>query len=365
MTTQPPTRVYAIDALRGFDMFWIIGGDAFFSKLMTVGGGSWGEQLSQQLEHVEWEGFRFYDLIFPLFLFLVGCVLPYSLEKYRENPQSQYVRILRRTLLLVALGLMNAGILQFHFAELRYAGVLQRIGICYGIAALVYLHVRPRGQAILLLTILFGYWGLLSFVPVPGGVAGDLTPSGNLAGYVDRLLLPGKIFPQYYGFGDNEGILSTIPAVATTILGALAGQFLRSAVTPNKKVIGLALAGATSLGIGYVWAMWFPLIKILWTSSFVLVSGGWSLLLLALFYTFTDVIGWKRWAAVFTVIGANAITIYVAQRFIDFSRMSQFFLGGFASLSPLWGTVILLGGTLTAKILFLAFLYRQRIFLRV
>ncbi|MFO1066015.1 MAG: DUF5009 domain-containing protein [Pirellulales bacterium] len=363
-------RLLSIDALRGFDMFWITGGDALALAVLGLFSGAWAESLKQQLEHVEWQGFRFYDLIFPLFLFLVGCVLPFSLAKYRDRPADVYVRIARRTAALILLGLIGNGLLKLNFAELRYAGVLQRIGICYGAAALVFLHLRLRGQIALWLSILIGYWLILRFVPVPDGTAGDMTAEGNLAGYIDRHFLPGKIMKPYYGFGDNEGILSTIPAVATAMLGAFAGQWLKSQNSQSIKAIGLAGAGVTLIGIGLLWSVPFPIIKNLWTSSFVLVAGGCSLLLLALFYTVIDVIGFKAWSFFFVVIGMNAITIYVGDNFIDFPKMSQYFFGGVMRLLKEGGyeqaaQVVFRAGIVFIEWLVLWFLYSKRVFLRV
>lgn len=358
-------RVASIDALRGFDMFWIIGGDALALSLLANVQTNWAQRLSEQLEHVQWEGFRFYDLIFPMFLFLVGCAMPYSLAKYRDQPRMIYWRIARRVAALILLGLLGAGLMQFDWQNLRLAGVLQRIGICYGLGALIVLHTRWLGQIAATLVILLGYWALLAFVPAPGSVAGDLSLEGNLAGWLDRNFLPGKILEKYYGFGDNEGILSTIPAVATVLLGALTGGWLKGERKEWTKASGLILAGAAFIALGYAWGNWFPIIKNLWTSSFVLLSSGWSLLLLAFFYIVIDIAGFRRWAFVFTVIGMNAITIYFAQRFIDFRQMSEFFLSGPADLMGNWGPTLLVAGALTAKILFLWFLYTKRVFLRV
>lgn len=360
-----PERVHSIDALRGFDMFWIIGGDALAVAILTRLDQPWAERLAEQLKHVAWEGFRFYDLIFPLFLFMVGCVLPYSLNKYRERPRDVYLRIARRVAALVLLGLIANGLLRFDWENLRLAGVLQRIGICYGLAALVFLHTRIVGQVIAVAALLLGYWAVLAWIPVPGGVAGDFSVEGNLAGWVDRNFLPGKIYEAYYGFGDNEGILSTFPAVATVLLGALAGHWLQGNRSVWRKALGLLLAGVLCLVVGYSWGEWFPIIKNLWTSSFVVVTAGWSLLLLSLFYIIMDIGGLRGWATVFTIIGVNAITIYIAQRFIDFRFTSNFFLSGIAEMIGTWGPVLLIAGTLAAKIVFLAFLYRQRIYLRV
>jgi predicted acyltransferase len=366
--TKPTNRLLSIDALRGFDMFWIIGGDELARALAKW----WGKPaLADQFEHVEWEGFRFYDLIFPLFLFLVGVVIPFSLDKLRaQGVGIAYWRIARRTALLFGLGLLCNGILQFHWPELRIAGVLQRIAICYAFAALIAMNTNTRGQIIALAMLLLGYWALLATVAPPGGRAGDFTKVGNLAGWVDRNFLPGKIKQAYYGYGDNEGLLSTIPAFATAVLGLLAGRWLRSTRSAWTKAIGLALAGVVSLALGTAWSQSFPIVKNLWTSSFVLVAGGWSLLLLALFYAVIDVIGFKRWSFFFVVIGVNAITIYVVPRFVDFEATAKFFLGGVYGVIGRSGgtdlsTAAMAVGVLAVEWLFLLFLYRNRIFLRV
>ncbi len=366
-STRPP-RLLSIDALRGFDMFWIVGGDDVARALGVWWGTPESRRFAEQFEHVEWEGFRFYDLIFPLFLFLVGVVLPFSLKRYQTPDQPKRVvfgRIARRVILLFVLGLVYNNGLQFRFDSLRIAGVLQRIAICYGIGAVIFLMTKVRVQAILFVVILLGYWGILIGVPTPETRAGDLSKEKNLAGYIDRHYLPGKIYPSYYGFGDNEGLLSTVPAVATVLLGMLAGQWLNSQRGGWIKVLGLASGGLGCLAVGVLWGWYFPVIKILWTSTYVLIAGGWSLLLLALFYMIIDVIGSRAWAFFFVVIGVNAITIYMVSRIIPFPEISQFLLGGAARLSGSFGPVLLATGTLVLEWLLLLHLYRNRIFLRV
>ena len=362
-------RLTSIDALRGFDMFWIVGGDQVARALCKWWGTPQALELGEQFEHVEWEGFRFYDLIFPLFLFLVGVVLPFSLRKYMspEHPKSNALaRTARRVIVLFLIGLIYNDLLQFHFDQLRVTGVLQRIAICYGIASLIFLFTSARTQAIVFVSILVGYWALLMFVPAPEShKAADFSIQTNLAGYLDRHYLPGKIYKSYYGFGDNEGLLSTIPAIATALLGVLAGHWLLSDRNPWLKSLGLALAGAACLGLGILWSHNFPIIKILWTSSFVLVAGGWSLLLLSLFYTIIDVIKLRAWAFVFVVIGVNAITIYVAKDIIPFAEISRYFLGGVARYSGSFRPAVLPIGVVLVEWLFLFHLYRNRIFLRV
>jgi predicted acyltransferase len=366
----PPTssRLLSIDALRGFDMFWIIGGEAVVVSLAKATNWRYADAIEAQLEHVEWAGFHFYDLIFPLFLFVVGAVLPFSLGSHRQRGESTlriYWRILRRTVLLFALGLIYNNFLHFDFENLRIAGVLQRIAICYGIAAVIVLHTNWRGQLGIVAVILLGYWALLALVAAPGFERGDFSPEGNLAGYVDREFLPGRIYPEYYGFGDNEGLLSTIPAVATALLGALAGQWLRSSRFAVWKVLGLLAAGGACLAVGYGWGYAFPIIKNLWTSSFVLVAGGWSLLLLAFFYGVIDGIGFRWWAFFFIVIGSNAILAYLAEKFINFHYTSEFLFGGAARHAGDYGPVILASGVVLLKWLVLLYLYRKKLFLRV
>jgi predicted acyltransferase len=376
----PSERLTSIDALRGFDMFWIVGGDAAAQALCGWWGTPQAQKISDQFEHVDWEGFRFYDLIFPLFLFLVGVVLPFSLQKYMTgaHPKSHALqRTARRVVLLFLLGLIYNGLLQLQFDRLRVAGVLQRIAVCYGIAALIFLFTRVRTQLILFLAILVGYWAIMMYVPTPETrAAGDLTKETNLAGYLDRHYLPGGRTCCYH-FGDNEGLLSTIPAVATALLGVLAGQWLLSDRSRWSKALGLAAMGLACLGTGFLWGRDFPIIKNLWTSTFVLVAGGWSLLLLALFYTVIDVLKFRAWAFFFIVIGVNAITIYMAKDIIPFDEIARYFLGervrqdgiaqyrGIIQYVGTFGPAVVPIGTLVIEWLFLLHLYRNRIFLRV
>jgi len=341
-------------------MFWITGGDVLFRALGTWLGWEW---LHHQMEHVPWEGFVFYDVIFPLFILIVGLLLPMSLQRYAAQPSAAYPRILRRFVLLLVLGWINWNVLQFDFAEMRWPGVLQRIALCYLFTSMAVLHLRVRGQAILLGGLLLGYWALLAFVSAPGFRPYDLSMEGNLVGYVDRLLLPGKFC--CYPYGDNEGLLSTIPAIGTCLIGVLTGTWLMQARPALEKFRGLLLAAVACLVVGYAWWPLFPVIKNLWTSSYVLVAAGWGLALVALFYFVIDIQGARRWAFPFVVIGMNAITIYVAQEFIKFDDISRFFLGGVATLTAGAGPVVIALGAIALRYVFLRYLYRNGTFLRV
>lgn len=354
-------RIASIDALRGFDMFWIIGGEGIFWSLREITKNPVTDFICTQLEHVEWEGFHFEDLIFPLFLFIMGLVLPFSFT-HRPGRAKLFLHIIKRSTVLILLGLLLNGLLKFDFPNMRWPGVLQRIGLCYFFAAVIVMFTKLRTQATVAAAILVLYHLATKLIPVPGFGAGVITMQGCLSSYIDRLLIPGSL---YYGYGDNEGLLSTLPAVSTVLIGVLAGHWLRSGRTGNKITAGLIIAGIASLAAGYVWGIFFPIIKIIWTSSFVLVTAGWSLLLLALFYWIIDVKKFKKWAFVFIVIGANPITIYFLQGIVNFDGIADFFVGAVAASAGSFSPMITILGVLVIKWLFLLFLYRHRIFFKI
>ncbi len=358
------TRVRSIDALRGFTMLWIIGGGAVVSSLWHIWQNPTTEMLRLQMKHAGWEGFHFIDLIFPLFLFLVGVVLPFSIlgRVERGVPRRQlYLHIAKRTAILILLGWINYGLLHFQWSEMRWSTVLGRIGICYGLAALLLIHGNWKVEMLLITLILVGYWAAVMFVPVPGVGAGVLTPEGCLTTYLDQQLLPGKLGLGLY---DRQGILSTFTSLATTLVGVLAGRWLRSDWSSNVKTLGLLVAGLVTLGAGWAWGRTFFISRNVWTSSFVLYAAGWSLLLLALFYWIIDVKGYTKWFFVLTVIGMNAITIWVGQHAIDFGYTADFLVGGaIRNLTNIQPTILALT-ELTLKGVFLWFLFRHHVFLK-
>lgn len=368
-TGTKESRLCSLDALRGFDMFFIMGGDALFATLGALLPGTLFEAWGRQMGHVAWNGFAFEDLIFPLFLFLAGVSFPFSLAKQRASGKSRaaiYRKILRRGLVLVGLGIVYNGLLQLDFESLRCASVLGRIGLGWMLAALLAVTFGPRVRASLSVFILVGYWLLLVSVGAPDAPeAGRLTMEGCLVGYVDRMWLPGTL---HVGIHDPEGLLSTVPAVVTALLGIFAGEFIRAErpASGTRKAGLLALAGAVLVALGLAWDLVFPINKNLWSSSFVCYAGGLSLLLLAAFYYVVDVRGWRRWTFFFTIIGVNSITIYLAQEFISFSWTARALFGGLIGLFPQEFHAVLGTVAYTAVCwLFLYFLYRQRIFLKV
>jgi predicted acyltransferase len=363
------TRVTSIDALRGFSMFWIIGGGTILRSLDGIFNHPVTAFISKQLTHAKWLGFHFEDLIMPLFIFIVGVAVPFSISNRLKRGQSRgriYLHIVKRTAVLYLLGVMlGSGGLHFNWPEMDWVGVLQRIAVCYFFAALLVMHTRWQTQAIVAGAILLMYWAALTLVPVPDHGAGVITPAGCLPAYIDQQFLPGKIHEDFYGYGDSNGILPTLASVSTALLGVLTGHWLRSNRPGNRKVAGLAIAGLISLSVGYAWGRVFPIIRLLWTSSMVLFTAGLGLLLLALFYWLIDVRGHKRWAFFFIVIGANPITIYVLQSVVDFNAIARLFVIGIIQYAEPLQPLILPFAALTVKWLLLWFLYRHKIFLKV
>ncbi len=383
-------RLVSLDALRGFDMFWIIGGRDLLLALVGLLAGIGSVKtldatkdvlirIDTESHHAGWNGFTFYDLVFPLFVFMVGAAIPFSLSKRLERGErlrSVYWRICRRTVLLVLLGLIINGLFKLDFGHLRYPHVLARIGLAYFFASIITLHTSVRGRVIWLVLILIGYWAALTYIHVPGVVAGRSSDSNPalangiiLGGYVDRLLLPQRAgrraqdpdSPLRISPPDPEGVLGTIPTIATALMGVLAAGWLRAPTRgAYTKVAGLILFGAICWALAQCWNPWFPIQKRLWTSSYVLWAGGWSLLLLGLFYLVIDVWAWKKWAFFFVVIGMNAITIYVLT-FVDFRAVGQLLF----SHLPVANALLSDAGKLTMEWLSLYVLYRNRIFLRI
>jgi predicted acyltransferase len=357
-------RITSLDALRGFAMLWIIGGGDVFQSLAKVWRTPVTELLARQMEHAGWEGFRFLDLIFPLFLFLVGVLLPFTIGRRVEqgaDRRTLYLHIVKRTLVLILLGLIDYGLLRLDWDQMRWSTVLGRIGICYFLAALLVIHTGWRTQALVGTAILLLFWAALLFVPVPGYGPGVLTPEGCLTTYLDQHLIPGKLGLGLY---DRQGILSTFTAFATTLLGVLTGHWLRTGHSPRRKIAGLLGAGLVGLLVGYAWGKVFFLSRNIWTSSFVVYAGGWSLLLLALFYWIIDVKGYRRWAFVLIVIGMNCITIWVGQRFVDFRYSAGFLFNGLLQYAGTLKPICAACSVLLLKWLFLYFLHRHKIYLK-
>ena len=374
METPAPKsdRLLSLDALRGFDLFWIVGGHAIVVALFKLTEWGWVGAIDAQLKHVDWNGFQAYDLIFPLFLFMAGVSTPYSLtRRLAEGARGEVIRkVVQRGLILVLLGIIYNNGLQWKGLEnMRLGSVLGRIGLAGMFAQLIFAFnfETPKKLWYWLAGILLGYWAVMSFGHAPGFASGDLTMEGNFASYVDRLLLPGKLHKKIH---DPEGLLAMVPAIGNALLGILAGLWLRrspEAASGDRKAAGLAIAGLALLAIGGLWSFVFPLNKHLWTSSFVLWTCGWGSLLLALFYWTIDVRGWLRaFGAFFAVIGMNSVLIYMSGKFLSYDYTARALFGGLASaVPPAVGSLILAVGVFAVEWTLFWFLKRQKIFLKV
>lgn len=362
------SRLYSLDALRGLDMLMIMGADAVFHNLAGATGSPFWGSIANQFTHPAWNGFHVYDLIFPLFLFLAGVATPYSVGRRLEEGADKsrlVIRVVKRGLILVLLGIIyNNGLQIRPISEMRFGSVLGRIGLAYMFANLIYIFCKQRGQIVWFCLTLIGYWLLLKFNSAPGFPRGDLTMQGNFTSYIDRLVMPGRLYEKIH---DPEGFLGTIPAIGTALLGIFAGNLLRNnPMNQKRKVLLLIITGIVCLIAAQVWNLDFPINKNLWTSSFVLRCGGISLILLAVFYYIIDVLGYKKWAFFLKVIGMNSILIYMSGHFInwDYSTDAVFHWLGQLFGDP-FNAVVLAICVVVVKWIFLYFMYRKKVFLRV
>ncbi len=392
-------RLVSLDVLRGFDMFWIVGGGALVGTLAKAEDGTLLGAVREQLTHVEWAGFRFYDMIFPLFVFIAGVSLVFSLSKAKEEGgrAKAFSRVLGRGLLLFVVGFFYSGGFKDGLENVRWLGVLQRIAMAYTGAGMLFLFLPTRALVAAWVALLVGYWAMMQYVPIrdiklqtpvieklsalSGGKSarelfdattettrGKYDPGYNVSNHFDFRFLPGKPYDKYY---DPEGILSTIPAVGTCLLGAFAGLLLRRKdLPPTGKSVYLGTAGLLLVCLGLIWGMQFPVIKKLWTSSFVCLAGGWSLMLLAVFHQVVDVWKVRWWTPPFLWIGTNALPVYLSANLLGtnggYRGIAERVLGGpvKASLGSAGGPVLAIG-SLLLMLMFARFLYRRGIFLRL
>lgn len=388
----------SLDALRGFDMFWIISGEGIFHGIASAIKEKYSLQqntvdwqiaisndvspiekiflsISNQLHHSVWNGFTFYDLIFPLFIFIAGISMPFSFGRKLDQALDKksakitiYRSLIKRTLILILCGMVVNGALKFNgYENTRFASVLGRIALSCFFAAIIFLNFRLRGQIILFLILLFGYWAAMILIPVPGYGAGLLTPDENLAAYIDQIMLPGKLHRGVY---DPEGLFSTIPAIGSAMLGIFTGQYLYSLSEEKKNpktVLVLFSSGVMLMAAGWVWGLAFPINKNLWSSSYVLFAGGWSLVLFALFYWIIDVAGYNKWSLPFVWIGTNSILIYMAAHgVVNFEYISNFLFGGLINqTNEVCHLALLWTGVLIIQLAALYFLYKKKWFLKL
>ena len=301
MTTND--RLVSLDVFRGITIAGMV---------LVNNPGTWSS-IYWPLEHAEWDGWTPTDLVFPFFVFIVGVAIPLAFGRRTESGGSNrdlYLKIIRRTLIIFALGMFLAGFPYFHLSTIRIPGVLQRLAVCYLFASLIFLNTKVRTQIIVTLALLVFYCLLMTRLHAPGFDTGDLSKEGSLASFVDRVIFGPHIWKQAKVY-DPEGLLSTIPAIATALFGVLTGQWLRTSKSQYEKVTGLFVAGACCVVIGWCWNPFFPINKALWTSSYVFFTAGLALQFLALCYWLIDIKKIQRWAKPFIVFGVNAIALYV------------------------------------------------------
>jgi predicted acyltransferase len=396
-------RLMSLDALRGFDMFWILGADSFVYALHETSQTAPTKFLATQLDHAEWAGFHFYDLIFPLFIFMMGVSTVFSLSKIieREGRAAAVKRVLKRGILLFVVGLIYSGGFSKPWPDMRLMGVLNRIALCYTFGGLLFIFFRTRALVAIAAALLLGYWALLAWVPfpdvrpTPGGDAvitkeagfknvsqlnlsstnllrGSYIQGVNLTDYLDQKYLPGR---KYDGTYDPEGLLSTLPAIVTGLLGIFAGLLIRNQSVPDgKKVNWLLGAGAAGVALGFLWGIEFPVIKKIWTSSYVLVAGGYSALLLGAFYWIVDVKQRRAWCQPFVWVGVNPLTLYLVSNFmggLGFTQLARRLAGGPVKsfldthVAVGWGDLVIAATAVALFLWFARFLYQRKIFLRL
>lgn len=362
------SRLLSLDTLRGFDMFWIIGGEELVHVLSKLYPNSFWSVFSKQLEHPYWNGFTFYDLIFPLFIFLAGVSTPFSIGKALNDGKSKkeiLLKVLKRGLILILLGIVyNNGLQIKPIDDIRFMSVLGRIGIAYVFANIIFLYVKETFLIYWFAGLIVAYWLILKFTSAPGFPMGALSMEGNFASFFDRNVLPGKLSR---GIHDTVGLFNNIPAISNALAGIITGIFLqKQKITPTKKALYMVLAGLLAVIIAQIWNLDFPINKNLWSSSFVMQTVGLSLLLFALFYYVIDVLKYTRWTLFFQVIGMNSILIYISGKFIDWEFTADAFFKWLGQLTGEPYSILVLAIVLVLiKWLFLKFLYDKKVFLRV
>jgi predicted acyltransferase len=307
MPNNPPKsateRLVSLDVFRGITIAGMV---------LVNDPGSW-ENIYWPLEHAQWHGWTPTDLVFPFFLFIVGVAITLAFGSRVESGRSTrdlYLKVIKRTVIIFAIGLFLNAFPYFDFSVLRIPGVLQRIAVCYFFASIIFLNTKIRTQVAITIALLLIYWLLVKLIAAPGFAAGDLTKEGSLPSFIDRVVFGQHVWAQAKIY-DPEGLLSTIPALATTLIGVLTGHWLRTKNSPYEKAAGLFVAGAICVAVGWAWNAFFPINKALWTSSYVLFTGGLALQFVALCYWVIDIKGYRRWAKPFEIFGVNAIALYV------------------------------------------------------
>jgi predicted acyltransferase len=374
--TGPAERLVSLDVFRGITIA---------AMILVNNPGSW-DHVFPQLRHASWNGWTLTDLIFPFFLFIVGVAIVFAFSKRIDRKVTKislYLKIIRRTLIIFLLGLFLNAFPDFDLATLRIPGVLQRIAICYLIASLIYLNTRSAWKGLSLWAVLFLllYWLMMAWIPVPEMGSGIYKVGKNFSNYIDSILLQGHMW-AYTVTWDPEGIISTLPAISTTLFGVLTGNWLKSNKSLHEKALGMLMAGNAGLLLGIIWDNYLPINKSIWTSSYTVLTAGLALICLAFCFYYIDVQGKRKWIQPALVFGSNAIAAYVlsgilADVFISVIKyyaadgtirnfQSWLYERVFSSwLDPLYGSLAYALCFVLLIYLILLFLYKKRIFIKV
>lgn len=360
-------RYLSVDVFRGFIMFFIVGGDSFFYSIFNFFGGPFENYLCPQLHHVEWEGFHFIDLIFPAFIFIIGMSIVFSLSKILESHNKKYVyqKVIKRFILLYILGVIYYGGISGGVDGIRLMGVLQRLALVYLVTSILFIHFEYKGLIAVFSILLLSYWVLLSFIPVPDTGEVSFSMGKNWANWIDKNYLP---LYKWNGDWDPEGLLSTFPAIGNCILGVFASLILLNKdVEKMKKFYYFTGCGIALVIVGYLWSIQFPIIKNIWTSSYVLVSGGYSFILFGIFYLIIEVWDAQKWALPFIWLGMNSIAIYMIWNVLNFNHLAHRIAGlkEYYTFNENFGFLCGASVALGLVLALVRFLYNRRIFIKI
>ena len=378
MKTHLSQRLESLDVLRGFDLLMLVGLESVMHHLSSAVNTPSFHSFMWGFTHVDWEGFSSWDLVMPLFMFMSGITIPFALSHYKNSSDKAlvYRRILKRVVLLWIFGMMCQGnLLALDPNRIYlYANTLQSIAMGYLISSLLYLHTRIRTQIIIAVLLLLGYWGAMEFITIQGYGGGNYTPDGNLAEWIDREVLGrfrdgasivnGEVsFPQWYRY---TWILSSLNFGVTVLTGTFAGYILKNKEqAPKQKLIWLIAIGIAMVAIGWIWGIWHPVIKKIWTSSMVLVSSGYCFLLMALFYYIIDYKGWRKHCEWLKVYGMNSIVAYMLTMCVGFSCIGRSLFHGLEQYIGAYYPVLIALSNSAIVYFILWCLYKKKIFLKV
>lgn len=351
----------SLDALRGVDMFFLVGFAGILAALPELSDNVFFNWLASQVVHPEWQGFTAWDLVFPMFIFIVGAAIPFSFSKRLKQEggkRNLFNHVLIRAIVLAVLGLIFWHEPGGAHPKWGYYSVLYRIGFSYFFAAIIVMNTNIRGQIYWTFGLLIGYWLLMRFIPVPGYGIGDFSQAGNLATYISYTV--SNVVSPDFRFVFN---ITLIPTISNALIGVLAGHWLMSEKNETEKTTGLLIAGIGLFILAFIIHLDFPINKHLWSTSFTFLTCGISAILLSVFYWVIDVKGYKKWAFFFVVVGLNPITIYMADALINFGDIANIFVGGFdfGNAQPLVHAIIVAA----IMWLFLYYLYRHKFFFKI